>query len=393
MPGDFNSKHELSEKAATHSLSQAKNIRNPETGGTSFDIRVLSETTGTKVVTLEQDSYGKFTKMQEFNPSTRAASQTVTLIYRPESAQYPDGHYDVLINNQTVNIVNKGKSCLFHALARGMRPGASEEEITSAADDLRNVEADALLRHPGQWEPFIKRKEWTEAIRGGDWFMMKGASRNFTEEEITKTIEELNGSIYKDWRKCMIQNKGIGQIIHGDHQPPGYSIWRAGELNQNSKLATAWLELATKSSPLDYSLIEKAKRNHGCELPVFLVLADKHRKSISTTSKDFRVLVAETISKDDVLSTLKLAVLGAMPRCMLDNNQSNNNLQSGEMNRISDSFPKDCKKMVDTWFNRLESKPGLMTLEMKRGMYEWINQKKYEDQNDHLVKKLKTRCQ
>ncbi|KAJ8366815.1 hypothetical protein AAFF_G00341980 [Aldrovandia affinis] len=146
MPGDFNSKHKLSEDA--RSLSHAEKIRNSETVGTILDIRVLSETTGTKVVILEQDSHGKLTKMQELNPSTRAASQTVSLIYRPKSAQYPDGHYDVLINNQTVNVVSEGRSCLFHALARGMRPGASEEEITSAADRLRNVEADALLRHP-----------------------------------------------------------------------------------------------------------------------------------------------------------------------------------------------------------------------------------------------------
>ncbi|KAJ8362242.1 hypothetical protein AAFF_G00388410 [Aldrovandia affinis] len=190
MPVDFNSK--LSEEA--RSLSHAEKIRNSETAGTILDIRVLSETTGTKVVILEQDSHGKLTKMQELNPSTKAASQTVSLIYRPKSAQYPDGHFDVLINNQTVNIVNKGRSCLFHALARGMRPGASEEEITSAADHLRNEEADALLRHPGQWEPFIKRKEWTEAIRGGDWFMTEGAApAKKKQKEIEKFLRRRLG--------------------------------------------------------------------------------------------------------------------------------------------------------------------------------------------------------
>ncbi|KAJ8366818.1 hypothetical protein AAFF_G00342010 [Aldrovandia affinis] len=166
---------------AAHMTALAAEAWNSKTAGTILDIRVLSETTGTKVVILEQNSHGKLTKMQELNPSTRAASQTVSLIYRPKSAQYPDGHYDVLINNQTVNVVSEGRSCLFHALARGMRPGASEEEITSAADHLRNEEADALLRHPGQWEPFIKRKEWTEAIRGGDWFMTEGAAPDVSD--------------------------------------------------------------------------------------------------------------------------------------------------------------------------------------------------------------------
>ncbi|KAJ8247900.1 hypothetical protein GJAV_G00251850 [Gymnothorax javanicus] len=132
-------------------------------------LRVLSETTGTKVVILTEDSHGKLTKMQELNPDSKPATKTVTLIYSPKSAQHPDGHYDVLINNKAVSIASEGKSCLFHALARGMKPEGSEKEITSEANRLRSVEADALLRYPGQWEPFINRKEWTETIRGGDW--------------------------------------------------------------------------------------------------------------------------------------------------------------------------------------------------------------------------------
>ncbi|KAL6466274.1 hypothetical protein MHYP_G00264070 [Metynnis hypsauchen] len=83
-------------------LSHAEKIRNPTKAGTILDIRVLSETTGTKVVILTEDSHGKLTKMQELNPSTKPASQTVTLIYRPKSAQYPDGHHNVLINYQRV---------------------------------------------------------------------------------------------------------------------------------------------------------------------------------------------------------------------------------------------------------------------------------------------------
>ncbi|CAL8348011.1 unnamed protein product, partial [Merluccius merluccius] len=83
-----------------------------------------AQTIGTKVVILTQDSHGRLAKMQELSPDTKPASQTVTLIYRPKSTQYPDSHYDVRINNQTVSIVSEDKSCLFHALARGMRPKA-----------------------------------------------------------------------------------------------------------------------------------------------------------------------------------------------------------------------------------------------------------------------------
>ncbi|KAL6466284.1 hypothetical protein MHYP_G00264170 [Metynnis hypsauchen] len=89
-------------ESGKRSQSHAEKIRNPTTAGTILDIRVLSETTGTMVVILTEDSHGKLTKMQELNPSTKPARQTVTLIYIPKSAQYPDGHHDVLINYQRV---------------------------------------------------------------------------------------------------------------------------------------------------------------------------------------------------------------------------------------------------------------------------------------------------
>ncbi|CAL8238093.1 unnamed protein product, partial [Merluccius merluccius] len=94
MPVDPNSKHKLAGEAGKHSQSHAEKIKNPMTVGTILDIKVLSETIGTKVVILTQDSHGRLAKMQELSPDTKPASQTVTLIYRPKSAQYPDGHYD-----------------------------------------------------------------------------------------------------------------------------------------------------------------------------------------------------------------------------------------------------------------------------------------------------------
>ena len=97
--------------------------------------------------------------MQELSPSTKSASQTVTLIYTPKSSQHPDGHYDVSINNKMVKVTTKEKSSLFHALAQGMKPKATKEEIALEAGRLRSLEADALVKHSDRWEPFIKYKE------------------------------------------------------------------------------------------------------------------------------------------------------------------------------------------------------------------------------------------
>lgn len=209
MPGDPNSKPKLGGEAGKHSESHAEKISDPMTVGTLLDIRFLSETLSTKVVILTEDKHGRLTKLQELSPSTKPASQTVTLIYRPKSVQYPDGHYDVRVNNQTVSIVNEGKGCMFHAFARGMKPEASEEDIAFEAGRLRSVEADTLLRHPGQWEPFIKRKEWTEAIRGGDWYMAEGVAPKKIIKETKKVLKKEVGKNqqYKQWEKCKTKSR------------------------------------------------------------------------------------------------------------------------------------------------------------------------------------------
>ncbi|XP_038585018.1 uncharacterized protein LOC119910463 [Micropterus salmoides] len=393
MPGDPNAKHKSAGEAGKRSESHAEKIRNPVTAGTILDIRVLSEATGTKVVILTEDSHGRLTKMQELSPGAKSTSQTVTLIYRPKSAQHPDGHYDVRINNQTVNIDSESKSCLFHALARGMKPEASEEEIALEADRLRSVEADTLLRHPGQWEPFIKRKEWTEAIRGGDWYMAEGAAPAKKKIKLMKETEEAleqetgQVKLYEEWQQDSKDRKGIGKFINGDHQPPVNSILKAKELNQNSKLATAMLEVATSSSPLDKKLIEDVYNTHGLGLPIVYVPEEVHREFPSTKSQRFRDLLAETISKDDVAATFKLTILGAMPRSMLDSSKEYYNFDQKKMSPtrlkvFQDSFPEHSKALVDKWFNLLEHKTDLMKPEIKKEMEDWINAKKYEDQND-----------
>ncbi|XP_014185304.2 uncharacterized protein LOC106632424 [Haplochromis burtoni] len=208
-PRKLNSKHKLKGEAGQCSQSHAEKIKNSTTAGTILDIKVLSEATGTKVVILTEDSNGRLTKMQELSPDTRPANTTVTLIYRQKSDQYPDGHYDVHINNQTVIIESEGKSCLFHALARGMKPEGSSAEIALKADCLRSVEADALLSNPGQWEPFLKHKELTEAIRGGDWYVAEVAAPKKAIEESKRLHQEEFGKVelYQEWQKYTKKNK------------------------------------------------------------------------------------------------------------------------------------------------------------------------------------------
>ncbi|KAJ8342066.1 hypothetical protein SKAU_G00319940 [Synaphobranchus kaupii] len=168
MPGD-----KQAGGSGEQSKSHAEKVKNSEMTGSSVDISVLSEATGTKVVILTEDKNGKLTKMQEMNPSTEDASQTVTLIYRPKSDEHPDGHYDVLVNNKTVS-VEKGD--VYNAMAHGMSPDASKEDIASAADDLRAKEAEALEEKPAHWEAFLQHEEWIEELIIGAWFISEGAT-------------------------------------------------------------------------------------------------------------------------------------------------------------------------------------------------------------------------
>ncbi|CAI5640746.1 unnamed protein product [Oreochromis niloticus] len=364
------------EESLKADLSKAK--------GTILDIRVLSEATGTKVVILTEDSNGRLTKMQELSPDTRHANQTVTLIYRPKSHQYPDGHYDVHINNQTVSIDNKGKSCLFYALACGMKPQASEKEVTLEANRLRSVEADTLLSYPAQWEPFIKQKELTETIRGGDWYMLEGAGASHKRKQrVTSEISWPSRKIQKLANTCKKKIKGTGKFINADHQPPVTCIFKARKLNQNSRLAEAMLEVATNSSTGNISDVDKY---HGRELPTVYVPAEVHREFPSTKSPAFRDLLAKTISSNDVVGTFKLTILGSMPKFWLDSsrdfkNFQNKNISKSRLKDFENSFPHHSEKMVNKWFDQLKNK-GVMTDDHLTTINNWIANQGYKDQND-----------
>ncbi|XP_054864380.1 uncharacterized protein LOC129348303 [Amphiprion ocellaris] len=365
--------------ASKRSQFRAEKIKDPKTAGTILDIRVLAEANGTKVVILTEDSRGKLTKLQELSPSTKPTSQTVTLVYRPKSDQHPDGHYDVRINNETVKIDSKGESSLFPALARGMKPKASESEVRSEADRLRSVEADTLLKHPGQWDSFIKREEMTGSVSGQDWFSTAGAASKVKESKMAIQNEAGKVQMYKKWQKSAKQNPEVGKFIKADHQPPVKSMLEARKLTQESKLAKAMLDVGTKTSPLTASLTKHqelssvyASRKTRFELP-------------NTKLKAFATRIATAISKDDVVGAFKLTILGATKR--FTENFSNSKKSLTRLNMFDSSFQQHCLNLVQQWFDLLKDKNVMMKNHLTE-ITAWIKNKGYKNRNDPLRKQV-----
>ncbi|XP_035994275.1 uncharacterized protein LOC118563457 [Fundulus heteroclitus] len=382
MPLNPNAK--LAANAGRLSRSHAAKIKDNKTAGTLLDIRVLSEATGTRVVILTENKHGKLTKMQEVSPSTKSTGETVTLIYRPKSTQNPNGHYDVFINNKTVSIDSKQKGSLFHALARGMKPKASETEIASEANHLRHVEANTLLKHPGQWESFMKRKQLTETIRGGDWYMAEAGRPERIIKENKTLLQKVTGKIeqYKGYlKKTAIPV--VEKTVSTDQQPPNSSIVAAKTLNQNSKLAMAMLQVRKYLHVSDTSKTSSAENQEGLKLPTDRNLKDVIDDVSSPEPKALRSYLASMISKDDVVGTFKLMTFGAMVRCQLSNtkNVQNKKKSKTRIARFEKSFQQLSTQMVHKWYNLLKGK-GVMTNDHLSTITQWINNQGYKDQND-----------
>ncbi|XP_038151917.1 uncharacterized protein LOC119790461 [Cyprinodon tularosa] len=374
MPVNANAK-----LAGKLSKAHAEKIKNKNTPGTLLDIRVLSEATGTRVVILTENKHGKLTKMQEVSPSTKSVSETVTLIYRPKGTEHPNGHYDVSINNKTVNIDSKGKNSLFHALARGMKPKATDSEIASEATRLRSVEADTLLKQSGQWESFMKRKELTETIRGGDWYMAEAGRPERIIKENKPFLQKVTGKIkqYKGYfQKTVIPT--VEKNVSADKQPSGSSIVGAKKLNKNSKLAMAMLQVRKDTNTASGLEKQPADRN----------LKDTIDDISSLELKALRSCLATMISKDDVVGTFKVMTFGAMFRCQLSNTKNVKNKKSKTRTAMFEkSFQEFSTQMVQQWYNMLQGK-GVMTKDHLTTITEWINNQGYKNQNDPYRKQL-----
>ncbi|XP_061602486.1 uncharacterized protein LOC133464487 [Cololabis saira] len=383
----------LAVKAGKLLRSHAEKVKYPNGEGTILDIRVLSEVTGTKVIIFTEDRYGR-RRLQEVNPSLKIANQTVTLIYRPKSAQYPDGRYDVLINNTVIYI--DGKSSLYHALARGItsKSNAGEHDITFEGNRLRSIVADALLRHPGQWEFLIKRTEWTQKVRGGNWYTTEGAEPKWIIKE-SKTVikaEFWRVKQYKEWQKHATQNPVMGKILNTDHQPPVRSMLEAKNMNMSGKLALAMLKEEAKSSPLDLNQMTVVQKYRGREFPAVYGPKKAHSQFPDSKYEDFRSHLAMTISEPDVEGTFKLTILGAMMRCQLDSGTSFKTLQmkwknTNRLAMFDNSFQEHSLKLVNTWFSRLQG-TGVMTVGDHMTITTWIQRKGYRDQDDSHMKQI-----
>ncbi|XP_061103020.1 uncharacterized protein LOC133131644 isoform X3 [Conger conger] len=362
------------------SKSHAEKVKDSENTGSEVDIRVLSEVTGTKVVILTAGKDGKLAKMQEMNPKTKDASQTVTLVYRPKSDQHPDGHYDVLINNKTVSVE---KADLYHAVARGMKPDSSDDDITSAATDLRTKEAEALEKNPSLWEPFLLRDEWIKEVITASSFTAEGAAES--QDSVKQNKKHFQNIMKEESEKVKEQSNakdkdGTQKISNGHNQPSKKSILTAGHFNKDSKLSKLMFEVATGSS-------DHAK----CQLPVVYAPHERHHKFPTAESPELKTLLAQTISKDDVEGTFKLTILGAMPTFMLERKHFlNEDMSLTRLDSFKSTFPKHATEMVNTWFKLLEGKTDLMTPDTKQTLEDWISSKGYLDPNDPARKQIMT---
>ncbi|XP_014827934.1 PREDICTED: uncharacterized protein LOC106906962 [Poecilia mexicana] len=382
MPVNPNAK--LSANAGRLARSHAQKIKDNKAAGTILDIRVLSEATGTRVVILSENKQGKLTKMQEVSPSTKSASETVTLIYRPKSTQNPNGHYDVFINNKAVSIDSKQQSSLFHAMARGMKPKASDSEIASEANRLRSVEANMLLKQSGQWEPFMKRKELTETIRGGDWYMAEAGRPERIIKENKTLLQKITGKIeqYKGYlKKPAIP--AVEKTVNANQQPSNSTIVEANKLNQKSKLAVAMLQARKYLSGSDTSKTSGVEKQEGLKLPTDRNLKDVVEDISSPEPKALKSCLASMISKDDVVGTFKLMTFSAMLRCQLTDtkNVQNKKKSKTRVAMFEKSFQENSTQMVQKWYSLLQDK-GVMTNDHQTTIIQWINTQGYKDRND-----------
>ncbi|XP_061103016.1 uncharacterized protein LOC133131644 isoform X1 [Conger conger] len=359
----------------------AEKVKNSETTGSNVDINVLSEVTGTKVVILTEGKDGKLTKLQEMSPNNDDASETVTLVYRPKSDEHPDGHYDVLINDQTVS-VEKGD--LYSAMAHGMKPDASKEEISDAADDLRAKEAEALEEKPALWQSFIQREEWIEELIVGSWGLAQGVSsseESATLKDKIMNIVQQESQSAADSKLWLAKAKSIeitGIIINGDNQPPKNTVMTAEHFQLNSKLTNAMFEVAT-----DFSM------HATCKLPVVYAPYERYNKFPTVQSANLSKLLAETMSRDDVEGTFKLTILGSMPTFMLLKKYlQNEEMSVTRLDSFEQSFPKHATELVNTWFKLLKSKTDIIKPHNKQRLEHWINTKRYLDPNDPFRKLL-----
>ena len=166
------SAHSDSTSDSRVSYKYANEIKDSRTPGSIIDLRILSEKLGIKVSILEPLPNNKYRKMLNIQPdSTNTNSQTVRLIYRVTSAEYPEGHYEVLINGKLILVDNENMNCAYHALSKALYPNNSEDENKKKANEFRQLEAQELETNSSKWSSFVRIKEELQDIENAMWYL------------------------------------------------------------------------------------------------------------------------------------------------------------------------------------------------------------------------------
>ncbi len=154
-----------------HMKSVSEKVRNPETTGTLAELKVAVEKLNCKVVIEDHDG----NRVRSLESYSGAAENTVTLVHIPKCDQYPNGHYNVKINGEIKSVKSEGNSCMFEALAIGLKKdGAAQHD----AQSVRNIVADEIAKNPEKWHDHFERKEKLENIKRGHLHLLEGGAND-----------------------------------------------------------------------------------------------------------------------------------------------------------------------------------------------------------------------
>ncbi|XP_058844931.1 uncharacterized protein LOC131697750 [Acipenser ruthenus] len=292
-------------------------IKQSSTAGSVLDLKILSEKTGTKVIVSEEDKKGKLQTKHVLEPSSSSVHSTIHLVYRTASKDYPEGHYNVCINNRIYPVRSEGNSCMYHAFAQALHPEAQDSELTQKATALRELEAKTLQDGDFQLNSFLKKEILIDSTRGGDYFMSIGSISvsaqlaKLSSEKGKEKLKELldkTGSIahYTENQEVV---KGDGAILNANHQPPLSSLLNACDQNQTSPLAKAMLQVGVGDKYTSEMTVNElktvVKNRSGPGLPSVIVPYDLHCELLTSgnshVAKEYRAMITEAIKANDIV--------------------------------------------------------------------------------------------
>ena len=159
-------------KMEKNCTEHAVKIRNPDTPATLTELKVCVETLKCKVA-IEDRNGKRIRSLESHSHSSHEERTKITLIHTPPDKHPPTGHYDVKIGDKIVPVESHGNSCMFEALAVGLK---REGHLTHDAQSLRNLVSDEISKHPGKWHDHFERKEQLERMKNGKLHLLEGGA-------------------------------------------------------------------------------------------------------------------------------------------------------------------------------------------------------------------------